>query len=79
MKKLLQGLYVLKCLKSVFSTFHMGPQETNLVFDIWTGNSSEQGRHSPVHNIFAEKYKPRTKFGNEAYQVNSNSLINFIL
>ena len=57
----------------------MGPQETNLVFDIWTGNSSEQGRHSPVHNIFAEKYKPRTKFGNEAYQVNSNSLINFIL
>ena len=47
----------------------MGPQETNLLFDIWMGNSSEQGRHSPVHAIFAEKYKPRVSYTGEVYQV----------
>ena len=53
----------------------MGPQETNLLFDIWMGNSSEQGRHSPVHAIFAEKYKPRISYSGEEYQVHILSVL----
>ena len=29
----------------------------------------EQGRYSPVHAIFAEKYKPRVSYTGEVYQV----------
>jgi len=33
----------------------MGIEETNILFDIWTGNAS----YAPIHHTMAEKYKPR--------------------
>ena len=47
----------------------MGPQETNLVFDIWTGNATDNGKRSPIHEVFAQKYKSRNRPGSDAFQV----------
>ena len=47
----------------------MGPQETNLVFDIWTGNATDNGKRSPIHEVFAQKYRSRNRPGSDAFQV----------
>ena len=45
-----------RLIESLFlENFHMGIEETNILFDIWTGNAS----YAPIHHTMAEKYKPR--------------------
>ena len=45
-----------RLIESLFlGNFHMGIEETNILFDIWTGNAS----YAPIHHTMAEKYKPR--------------------
>ena len=51
-----QNMATARLIESLFlENFHMGIEETNILFDIWTGNAS----YAPIHHTMAEKYKPR--------------------
>ena len=44
--------------KIMKSTLHMGKEEANILFDVWSGNTSH-GDYAPVHYALEEQYKPR--------------------
>ena len=51
-----QNMATARLIEQLFlDNFHVGIEETNILFDIWTGNAS----YAPIHHTMAEKNKPR--------------------